>query len=340
MSLAQLSALLSSGLSRLVILFLLICLLSTYLYGNQEMNMAKQIMYIVFWESMYLLFYVLSYNSDDFITEGKNLFKVMVIPITILMLASNVLRGGMSYELTKAANNMVFYLLTLSPWLLLSKEQFFRLGSILFVMAMTVISLKRSAMTIAVISVGIVIYLEYVKGKGNAFRSFIVGMVAVLFAVCLVYFANNLSGGVAKERMDNIEEDGGSGRLNRYEDVIRLLMDEDETGKLVFGHGYRTIENSLGEHKSAHNDFLEVVYDYGFIGLVFLVMIHIALIKRVFYLRRTESRYYEGYLISYVIFFVMCLVSHLVIYPTYFIFLTSYWGAIEGMLMTSDYREC
>ena len=154
-----------------------------------------------------------------------------------------------------------------------------------------------------------------------------------------MYYANGINDGAAVERVENLEEDEGSGRLERYKDVLRLLRDEDNRGKIVLGHGYRTVEDSLGESSSAHNDFLEVLYDYGIIGLLLFVLFHLALIKRVLYLRKIESEFMEGYAVSYAIFFIMSMVSHLIIYPTYFIFLTSYWGAIEGYLMTIDENE-
>ena len=337
--LLSLTSLLYSGINRLILAITIISLVSTCLYGREDIMLLKQIIFILFWAAVFFLFYLLSFNDEKTIREGNKFFYLLLIPVTVLLLMSNVLRGSMGYKVGQLGNNMIFYLLTMLPWLLVAKERILRLITVLFVLGLSVVTMKRSAMTACVIITMSVIYLEYVKGNPNKARAVCLSLVLAFSAFGLMFYANAVNDGAAMERVENLEEDEGSGRLERYKDVIRLLRDEDIHGKLLLGHGYRTVEASLGESASAHNDFLEVSYDYGIIGLIVYALIHLALIKRLLYLRKIESVYYEGYLISYMIFFIMSMVSHLIIYPTYFIFLTSYWGAIEGHLMSIDNND-
>ena len=336
---SQIKTLLFSGINRLILLLLMIGIISTLLYGREDVLMVKQFIFIVFWGAVFFLFYYFSFNDSYTINETNKFYFLLLIPITILLLTSNVLRGSMGYKVSQLGNNMVFYLLTILPWLLVAKRRAIRLASVLFVLGMSVIALKRSAMASSVICTFIVIFVEFIKGNTNKMRSVCLSILFAFSAFGLMYYANGINDGAAVERVENLEEDEGSGRLERYKDVLRLLRDEDNRGKIVLGHGYRTVEDSLGESSSAHNDFLEVLYDYGIIGLLLFVLFHLALIKRVLYLRKIESEFMEGYAVSYAIFFIMSMVSHLIIYPTYFIFLTSYWGAIEGYLMTIDENE-
>ena len=337
--LLSLTSLLYSGINRLILAITIISLTSTCLYGREDIMLLKQIIFILFWAAVFFLFYLLSFNDEKTISEGNKFYYLLLIPVTVLLLMSNVLRGSMGYKVGQLGNNMIFYLLTMLPWLLVAKERILRLITVLFVLGLSVVTMKRSAMTACVIITVSVIFLEYVKGNPNKVRAVCLGTLLALSAFGLMFYANAVNDGAAMERVENLEEDEGSGRLERYKDVIRLLRDEDIHGKLLLGHGYRTVEASLGESASAHNDFLEVSYDYGIIGLIVYALIHLALIKRLLYLRKIESVYYEGYLISYMIFFIMSMVSHLIIYPTYFIFLTSYWGAIEGHLMSIDNND-
>lgn len=337
--LLSLTSLLYSGINRLILAITIISLTSTCLYGREDIMLLKQIIFILFWAAVFFLFYLLSFNDEKTISEGNKFYYLLLIPVTVLLLMSNVLRGSMGYKVGQLGNNMIFYLLTMLPWLLVAKERILRLITVLFVLGLSVVTMKRSAMTACVIITVSVIFLEYVKGNPNKVRAVCLSTLLALSAFGLMFYANAVNDGAAMERVENLEEDEGSGRLERYKDVIRLLRDEDIHGKLLLGHGYRTVEASLGESASAHNDFLEVSYDYGIIGLIVYALIHLALIKRLLYLRKIESVYYEGYLISYMIFFIMSMVSHLIIYPTYFIFLTSYWGAIEGHLMSIDNND-
>lgn len=330
------SKVLSSGICRLVILFLVICLISTFLYGNPDIQLEKQIVFIAYWEASFLLFYLLSYNDTDTVGESKNFFLILAVPVSIIILMSNVLRGSMAYDVSRMGNNMIFYLLTLLPWFMLSGNRLLRLVCVLFVLMMSVITLKRSAMAVSVICASIFIYTEFVKGNDSKLKSAMLCIIMLVAVVGLFFYSNSASEGAAVERVEDLEEDEGSGRIERYKDVLRLIRDEENRGKLIFGHGYRTVETSLGESSSAHNDFLEVLYDFGLLGLIAYSLIHISLIKRILFLKRNNISYTGGYLMSYVVFLIMSMVSHLIIYPTYFVFLASYWGTIEGELMFAN----
>ena len=335
----NLSKILSSRVCSLVLLQLAICYTSTFLYGNPDMQIEKQIVFITFWEAVFLLFYLLTYNDIDTINDSKRFFCLLTIPVVVLILMSNILRGAMAYDVSKMGNHMIFYLLTLLPWLMILEKRVIRLACVLFVLVMSVIALKRSAMVVSIVCALIFMYREFMKGNESKLNAFLLSAIMIVSTAGLLLISNNISEGNAIERVESLEEDEGSGRIERYKEVLSLLRDEDDGGKLVFGHGYRTVEIMLGESSSAHNDFLEVLYDYGIIGLIIYALIHLCLIKRVVYLNRSESPYAEGYIMSYVVFFTMSMVSHLIIYPTYFIILTSYWGSIEGHLITIDENE-
>ena len=131
-----------SKLNKRVFLFLVICLVSTFLYGNPTLSLSKQIVFIAFWECIYLLFYGLTYNQEIAFIESKWLFYLLLIPVSSLYISSNTLRGAMSYSLSRMGNNMIFYLITLLPWLLTSKKRTLRISSVLFIMAMGCCLLK------------------------------------------------------------------------------------------------------------------------------------------------------------------------------------------------------
>ena len=69
-------------------------------------------------------------------------------------------------------------------------------------------------------------------------------------------------------RFEAMNEDEGNGRLDIYSDVFVQYLDSDLFSQL-FGHGYNMVSVVL-KGPSAHNDFLEVLYDYGIIGFIIL----------------------------------------------------------------------
>lgn len=324
--------LIRSGLNAVVFAFMIMCLASTFIYGgNGDISLIKQIIYIMFWESILFLFYFLSYYNEHIFSESLLMYMLLFIPLTLMFIISNIIRGK-SYLYYEDANNNIFYLLTLLPWFMMSRNSKLRLIFILFILTMSVYSLKRSAIIVSVLCSIFYVYHVYLK-NGQRVRSIAIGAILVLVAILLISYANKISNGTAFERIQSIEEDNGSGRVNRYINVWELIRKEKSVDKILLGRGLRAVEVQMGTSRSAHNDFLEVLFDYGVIGLILYVMMHIALIRRIRFLSRIKSPVYEGYFMSYVIFFIMSMVSHLVIYPTYFIFLTSYWGAVEGGLV-------
>ena len=75
------------------------------------------------------------------------------------------------------------------------------------------------------------------------------------------------------------------------------------------------------EYTSAHNDFLEIVYDYGIIGLILYVLFLGNMIKNLFKLYVNRSRYFSMALSATILYLVVSTSSHLIIYPTYIVFL-------------------
>ena len=125
------SILLRDKLCRRVLLFLFLCLITTFLYGNYFMSTAKQIIFIAFWESVFMLFFCLVYYNDKSFAESKTVFLLLIIPVALLFLWSYILRSGMGYGITRSGNNMVFFLLTLFPWVLTSRKKTIRIVAIL-----------------------------------------------------------------------------------------------------------------------------------------------------------------------------------------------------------------
>ena len=127
-------------------------------------------------------------------------------------------------------------------------------------------------------------------------------------------------------RFSSISEDKGSGRDIVWRNVLDTYSKSPVLEKII-GHGhYSAIIVNRGHNidLSAHNDFLEVLFDYGIIGLILYLLLHIYLIKRLFFLKRNKSELFLPYLASYITMFIMSMVSHLILYPTYFTFLATF----------------
>lgn len=112
-------------------------------------------------------------------------------------------------------------------------------------------------------------FFTAVKGLGNRLKILII--LLVIFAVFLTVFFPLLPDSV-KERMkiESVIEDRGSGRFDLWQIVYSAITDSNTS--LVFGYGLGSTTYFLQEAGSyntvAHNHWLQVWCDQGFIGLL------------------------------------------------------------------------
>ena len=95
---------------------------------------------------------------------------------------------------------------------------------------------------------------------------------------------------------------------------------------LLLGSGYFAV--AMDTHLSAHNDFMEILYDYGFLGLVLFVLFWISLIK---YRKKLpmSSNIYRVYVISLIIYACTCLGSNFIVQQINMLFFALLWGTID-----------
>ena len=151
-----------SGLNILVLSFMLICVFNSLVYCNPNMELSKQLMCVLFWESCLFLFFFLSYYNSNVIEEGKVVFILLLIPLGMMFFLSNILKNELPSYLSEKGNNNVFYLLTLLPWIMVSHKRWLRFVICMLIMAVSVFSFKRSAMIISGICLIAFIYDEYI----------------------------------------------------------------------------------------------------------------------------------------------------------------------------------
>ena len=80
----------------------------------------------------------------------------------------------------------------------------------------------------------------------------------------------------------------------------------------------------------AHNDFLQVLFDYGIIGLTIFCSIIVKLFMIARKMKRVQYCYYAPFLASLVIFVICCFVSMVTLQPQWFLAMAAFWGSVIG----------
>lgn len=340
----DLKTLLRSSLARTILVWSVWIVFSTLFISGGAITAVK----MLFWPSAFFSGFLLLRDAPGRILILNALFAVTALLSTVythmareisdMALLLNDL-GQASDEFYEAALNIVFYPLLTIPWILTIKKGILRNTLLLIILLSIIVSVKRSALAA---SAGIVFfYIFYYSRYMHRQRKRIIRLIVPLLVIGAVWFITERymsdTGEFLVERFQSIEEDKGSGRLVIYDQVMdRLSVNQAE--EWLFGHGTNSVIQNIAMHKSAHNDFLEVLFDYGIIGAAIYLCLHLMLIVRLWRLYKNGSQYFVSYLASYIIFFILSMVSHLIIYPTYFAYLSAYWGAMEAMMVND--RRC
>lgn len=297
------------------------------LYPSMEGSKLMTFLKSTYWCWVYFTAYtIFSYKSF----EGKY-FDNAILMITILLAVSfNYSHISRIVGFDLVGDNAVFYPLLMIPWISCVSNMTKRWIMAAIVALCVITALKRSGIIILSVSVLLLYYNDFMHKKRLKAKT-VIAALFILIGVLVIYYSKSDSISDISQRFSMLEEDGGSGREDIYKDVINRYASANLVQQ-IFGQGFNSVRGD-GEDStvalSAHNDFLEVMYDFGLVGLFFYVLIHLSLIKWTIRLFRAGSPLAFSVLISYVCFFVMSMVSHLILYPTYFGLLTAFWAYAE-----------
>ena len=315
------------------IVFFWICLMSfTQIFSGRFVTNIPQ---VLLWPICFLTCYLFVRSNSRYFYRLVNWFIVCFIIGFVVFLFVSVARSKLLVGNALAGTNNIFYPLLVLPWILIQRRGFLRNVLLLVLLFAVILSTKRSAMLIVFFTLLPYLYYCFMKNSNISLQKRIIApfMLSFLFVIIFIGINNSVDGYIWK-RFESIEEDKGSGRLDIYAQVYDMQM-RSEIEEWLVGHGHqgvvRDYDGSWGEF-SAHNDFQEVLYDYGiFVFLLYLYLFGL-LSRRLYRLKRSKSIFFVSYFGAMILFCIMSAMSHLILYSTYFIFLTSYWGAVEGML--------
>lgn len=182
----------------------------------------------------------------------------------------------------------LFFIILLFPLVFCLKKDLTK--TVLFVLmgVICAFSAKRSILIAYSISLSLfILHHTFLNNrKGKSFKS--VFIVLIIFIVAYSFINNNNSAiDNILSRFQGIKEDNGSGRTELYS----ILLDSFRSSPFVsqlFGHGYRSSIDAL-DGIPAHNDFLQILYDFGVVSLFVYIILLLQFVKVCFYSLKQRS---------------------------------------------------
>jgi hypothetical protein len=238
---------------------------------DQLINFSK----FVYWPVGYFFFRVL---ADDVREYNKKLFCLLVI-ISIYAIWSYISENKLRSEFAErdmiASSNVGWTLLQIYSIALCLAIRGNQIGYMAAVVALLLVplSLKRGAIMAEAVLIASLLFAGYRLGLlGKFIRENQKWIILILFVWILLFVSQT---GKIVERFSDMVVDGGSGRLQFY----RLLFDRWQEADLFhwfFGFGFWSTPEYLGrawlDSVYAHSDWLEILHDYGLVGILVYVM--------------------------------------------------------------------
>lgn len=204
----------------------------------------------------------------------------------------------------------VYYLVGILPLILLYTPQKFKIVPFLMAFVVAVMSSKRGSLVAMLLMMVVYFFFSGTNNKGKK-TNIVLRIVVFSFVMVIVYFIVMKVVGLYDlrifDRMEKLEDDGGSGRAERWKFILNAYSTDSNFFQLLFGHGGGTILKLVGGH--AHNDFLEFLYEYGLFAFVFYIMFYVLLIKEVVNMYKRKYIYAREFLCSVLVALCMSMYS-------------------------------
>ena len=284
---------------------------------------------VLWWPSVYFVFY--SIARYDYSEKLINILIKYIIPLLyILTVIIYFYFRRFSLETNVGAfeaDNSVFFVLALLPFVFLLSKRYKYIFLILAIAA-AFYSFKRSAALYTAIIIVISLYFDFwYHKKISLFKTVIIPIILVIGLVYGLTYLNNSTDGFLLSRFENISDDGGSGRIDIWKDTLNKFKASGIELQIA-GHGFNAVIKA--SPFSAHNDFLEMLYDFGIIGLSLYILFIILMVFCILKYKNSDDRYYQAGIVMLTIFFIMSMVSHLWLYPSFYGYLVSFLGVVNG----------
>lgn len=290
-------------------------------------NKAVDVIRVSIWTTSFFSAFVLAKTNSRTFDDLVKFFFILYIFSLFFFWQGKLLQANFAGGM-ETSSNSIYCLISIVPFLMFIKKKWLRLIVLLTVFISTIFSSKRGATIIMLVAIIPTMNSVFSGMRNKVLKRTIIIALGALLIVVLYGVANTYVSGRLFDRFNSIEDTGGSGRTLIWENTMdnyRLSPFSEQ----LFGHGPRGV-SQLGMATAAHNDFIEVLYDYGILGLIVYLSIHVHLIRKTIRLKKDNNPLFWSFFTMYIIFFVMSMVSILIPQQRYLIYMAVYWGCLEG----------
>ncbi|MBP5456272.1 MAG: O-antigen ligase family protein [Paludibacteraceae bacterium] len=207
----------------------------------------------------------------------------------------------------KGAVADVYYIVGLLPIIFIYTPKKLRILPFL----LTSIAVMMSGKRVGFLALSVILVLYFLSNDSDYRKSFISKLLVFVTLFSVLYFVvvsfSEMFDLQMFERLERLEEDGGSGRAEKWEAVWNVTSSEQSIWPLLLGHGYGAAYNQLRGH--VHNDFLEFFYNYGVIAFVLYISFFVSMVRECILMYHIHFTYAREFMVAVVISIFLAMFS-------------------------------
>lgn len=301
-----------------VILFVysLYYLVSSYLQITSFSPSFRGSLFLLLWVLCFKLGGNIAKLDDDKFNSFIYFFSLFIILPILIYTIKFIIQRNITL-LFFGGIDAIFAVAVYLPFIfILNNKKSFKILMLLTLLLICLFSFKRSI--ILSVFIATLIYVLLTLNNANIYKLLFnkyTGLAVI--AIFLLYrqigslFSNNF------ERFQNLSQDGGSGRTDIYNELLKVFFNSN-SDKMLFGYGSQGTREYIGI--LAHNDFIQILFDFGIIGFVLYLLFILSLI--IFAVKKSKFRVnynndYAAYVASILAFLILSLTNCIIYSPAY-----------------------
>ncbi len=235
----------------------------------------------------FMSFFVAYYSSINKNFVESNISKITLIfyvLATLRYLSVRDIHSDMSAGFT---NNGGYYFVALLPYIPISFKRNNIMGIILLLVSMIGIfaSAKRGAIVCLLISI-VFAFIYYIKIYKKSFKRIVPALI-ILCCLAIVGYYSYISNDYLVARIAYTQEEGIGARSVAYSMLLNHWISDTNLLTFLFGNGSAATVEVWGNY--AHNDWLEILIDYGLYGCIIYVLLFTAFFL---YIKKAKAEFY------------------------------------------------
>lgn len=259
----------------------------------------------------FLFIYHLAKTSSITEKELSVFFLLLLVILTITAYLNIGHRLDMRHGLNRADNTGYSLVCAYASVMFFSKKKIFPIPFLLVIIGTLVCGKRGAILAMTIATLPIVLYILMGQQIKIGRKFLYITFITLGFVLAIQHFTTYFD--AAFGRFEKITEDHGSGRDQLYTLYFEHYKNSDLMHQ-VFGHGLSA--GTFGANKpyaftetAAHNDWLEMLYDFGIVGTLAYAVVFIQLLRIIVQNRKNKNKYYYMLVMSFIIWFIKSIVS-------------------------------